>query len=223
MKKRVVFLAAFACILCILTAVAAANRGTIGSMFQLARERSKIKDNTGNVVATVGNEKIYESAVEKWALGYEERQQRVDAAVEAAENEEQRAFLAEQFGQTDPEQREEIIDRLIRQKKLYQFCEDRGIVVTDQEADAYRMEMEALVAEQAAKGNEQALEMQKAMQEQQEGSGLSEEEYQRQQREGYREQLLNIKLYQHYQQQNTALPFETWWEQESAYIKVVLR
>ncbi|PWM41646.1 MAG: hypothetical protein DBX52_01785 [Clostridiales bacterium] len=207
--------------------LAAANRDRIRTVFDLSREQSKIKDNSGSVIALVGGAPIYESAIKKWELSYEFNNAQLENALTEATSDEAKLFIAGRIDETkhktENQKRAEIIDRLVQKEKLLQFCPSVGIQVSDEEADAYQAELEAAFQKLIESGNESLKGMEDFMEQQRLGSGLSEEEYQKLLREGYREQLLYQRLYEYYENHNPdQLSYQDWWAEQTADIPVVL-
>ena len=98
--------------------LAAANRDRIRTVFDLSREHSKIKDNSGSVIALVGGAPIYESAIKKWELSYEFNNAQLENALTEATSDEAKLFIAGRIDETkhktENQKRAEIIDRLVQ-------------------------------------------------------------------------------------------------------------
>lgn len=219
-KKIIIFLAVIMVGIAVIAGTAVGNREDISSVFHLAKEREKLDKNGGRVLAKVGDVKIYESQVERYALQHEFKISSIKKSIETEENQEVKARLSESLRELQEKSSEtisqEALERLITLEVVRQVCDLKEVEVSDKEVLDYYEEMMKLNQQLVEKGQVDILE------EYQLGSGESEKEEKQRQLDAYRDLLESKALYEVYLKEvaDRRISYEDWCEQEYAKISV---
>lgn len=202
-------------------AVVFANDGfTVGNAFQLGKKAAENAESDGKnkIAAKVGDIEIYEYNIDNVMMANEYQMKMSEQKIAEVSDSESAASYkqsVEEYKKLNEKQlREKALDTIVMNKLKYLKCEQLGIYPTEEEArnmweTTQRTLKEALESDNEI-SREKAAEAFNTMKENQNGLGMSDEEYLRHLIESYREILCSNRLREYYTNNVSYDEYETY-------------